>query len=445
MKYTMKPWKKAILCALGFFAGISLAFPSYAEPAASEDEKDSKPKVEAEAAILMEANSGAILYEKNMDKKEYPASITKIMTGLLALENSSLDETVKFSHNAVFSIEYGSTHIGIRENEELTMEQCLYGLILASANEVANGIGEHVGKGSLETFAQMMNDKAAELGCTNTHFVNPNGLHDDNHYTTAHDMALITQEAIKNDTFRKIMATYTYVIPPTNVVKEKRPLQNHHKMLPQRKYPYDGCFGGKTGYTDMARQTLVTCAEREGMTLICVIMKSETPCYDATKELLDYGFEHFKTVNATEDMNARKADYKKLLKAARIDVKSSSPYLTLSNEDSIVIPNDLTTGQLTMEYVAQTADDNKEADNANVVGHITYTSDGNAMGSATVIMTSSKKNSVVKGILPKESETKKKHSVTKKGGYSFIFSICLMLILLLLAVLICFYYNRKRR
>lgn len=152
--------------------------------------------IESDAAICMDGNTGAVLYGKNIEKQEYPASITKIMTVLLALENGNLDDTVTFSENAVYSIEYGSAHLGLTEGEELTLEQCLYGIMLASANEISNAVAEHIG-GSVEKFADMMNQKAEELGCVNTHFVNPNGLHDDNHYTCAYDMALITQAAMK--------------------------------------------------------------------------------------------------------------------------------------------------------------------------------------------------------------------------------------------------------
>ena len=162
--------------------------------------------VECDAAICFDANTGTVLYGKNIDKQEYPASITKIMTVLLALENGNLDDTVTFSENAVYSIEYGSAHLGLTEGEELTLEQCLYGIMLASANEISNAVAEHIG-GSVENFANMMNEKAAQLGCVNTHFVNPNGLHDENHYTCAYDMALITQEAMKYEKFREIIHT----------------------------------------------------------------------------------------------------------------------------------------------------------------------------------------------------------------------------------------------
>ena len=156
------------------------------------------PAIGAQSAILLEANTGVLLYAKNIDEKLYPASTTKLMTCLLAAENSTMDEMVTFSHDAVFSIEPGSSHIGIDENESMPMEECLYGILTGSANEVANAVAEHIA-GSMEDFAKMMNEKAAELGCKNTHFVNAHGLHDENHYTSAYDLALIAKAFFQNE------------------------------------------------------------------------------------------------------------------------------------------------------------------------------------------------------------------------------------------------------
>lgn len=314
MRFCKKLPVFVVLCSLC----LSCSIPAFAAGTG-----EAEPEMDAEAAIVTDAYTGAVIYGKNIDKQEYPASITKILTALVALENCSLDETVAFSHNAVFSIEPGSTHIGMREGEELSMEDCLYALLMASANEVANAIAEHVG-GSVEAFANMMNKRAAELGCTGSHFVNPNGLHDDDHYTTARDMALITQAALRHEEFRTIIATYSYVIPATNLVNEERPIQNHHQMLPQRKYPYDGCIGGKTGYTSRAKHTLVTCAERDGRTIICVELSSEAYCYDSTASLLDYGFAHFGEAVTSEVLSEHTSSFDGLLKKAGVSVAASS-------------------------------------------------------------------------------------------------------------------------
>lgn len=253
------------------------------------------PAVDSDAAIVMDAKTGTILYGKNIEKQEYPASITKIMTVLLALENGNLEDTVTFSANAVYSIEFGSAHLGLTEGEELTLEQCLYGIMLASANEISNAVAEHIG-GSVENFADMMNAKAKELGCKNTHFVNPNGLFDSDHYTCAKDMALIMRAALKYDKFREIIHTEEYFYPETNLVDEKRYFVNHHSMLYEDERYYDGIIGGKTGYTDESLNTLVTAVKRDKLELISVVMRAPglESEYGDTRTILDYGYDNFK-------------------------------------------------------------------------------------------------------------------------------------------------------
>ncbi|MCI5648161.1 MAG: D-alanyl-D-alanine carboxypeptidase [Fusicatenibacter sp.] len=249
------------------------------------------PAIYAESGILVDLDDGRILYAKNIDKQLYPASITKIMTTLLAMENCAPDEQVTFSQHALDSIEWDSSNIGCRLGEVLTMEQCWYGMMLNSANEVCCGVAEHVA-GSIEAFVDRMNEKAQSLGCTGTHFNNTNGLPDENHYTTAHDMALIAQAAFANETFRTVTGTKTYQIPATEKYTEIRYLKNHHKMLlPDTDYYYEGCIGGKTGYTEAALNTLVTFAQRDGRTLMCVTMRTQgRQVYTDTASLFDYGF-----------------------------------------------------------------------------------------------------------------------------------------------------------
>lgn len=270
--------------------------PSYYMPVESNEIPGwpQGPQVQAESAVLMDVDYGVCLYEKNMHQKQYPASITKIMTALLTIENANLSDVVTFSENAVYGIEPESSHIGIDVGEQLTVEQCLYGLMLASANEVAMGLAEHVA-GSVEAFVDKMNQRAAQLGCEDTHFVNPHGLHDENHYVTAYDMALIAREAYHNQTFLNIVTTIYYEIPPTNMEEETRYLLNHQKLLSDDEWYYTGCRGGKTGYTDQALNTLVTFAKKENRILVCVNLKTDgTPIYSDTTALLDYGFDNFK-------------------------------------------------------------------------------------------------------------------------------------------------------
>lgn len=254
------------------------------------------PAVWAESAIVMDLDSGTFLYSKNMDAVKYPASITKIMTTLLAIENSSPNERVTFSENAIYGIERDSSHIGIRVGEILSMDECWYGMMLESANEVCLAVAEHI-SGSVDGFVELMNQKATELGCINTHFTNPNGLPDENHYTTAHDMALIAQAAYNNKTFRQVCRTQIYCIPKTNKCGEERWLNNHHKMLPKGVYAYNGCTGGKTGFTMAALNTLVTYAERDGRRLVCVSLRTNgAQIYTDTASMLDYGFNNFQNI-----------------------------------------------------------------------------------------------------------------------------------------------------
>ena len=251
------------------------------------------PQIEGESAILVDMLSGTVLYSKNADKAQYPASITKIMTGLLGCEN--LDPSAKFTmtESAARSItESNSSSIYADTGEEFTVEQALMAVMLQSANEMTLAVAE-LTSGSTKKFVEQMNLKARQLGCTNTHFNNPNGLPDETHYTTAADMAKIARAAWFNFTFRKFVTTGYYEIPPTNKFAETRYLLNHHKMMSGQTYAYDGVLGGKTGYTEAAGNTLVTYAKNDNTYLVAVVMQSVNGAYSDTKALLDYGFNNF--------------------------------------------------------------------------------------------------------------------------------------------------------
>jgi len=239
--------------------------------------------------VVIDAASGRILYGKNEKNRFYPASTTKLMTALLVLERCGLNDTVTFTKTATTNLEAGAVSLNLTEGDRLTVEQCLYALLLKSANEVANGLAEHV-SGSISGFADLMNQKAAALGCTGTHFVNPNGLNDNNHYTTPYDMALIARAAFQNQTLCKIDTTLSYNFPTVKNAAAKTITMGHKMMYPTDSRYYQGIIGGKTGYTSKAGNTLVTGAERNGVRLVAVIMKSSSTHYTDTKELLDYGF-----------------------------------------------------------------------------------------------------------------------------------------------------------
>ena len=252
------------------------------------------PENNSGAVCLLDADTGAVLYDKNMDEQRYPASITKILTALLIIENKQMTDTVTFGEHAVSESIPGNARINVQLGETITVEDALHAILLASANEVCTQLAIDIA-GSEEGFAAMMNERAAALGCTNTHFVNANGLPDPNHYTSAHDMALIMQECIKNETFCRIESDLTYTSQPTNMTSTPRDLQNHHALLFQDgQWGYKGAFAGKTGYTDEAHNTLVTAAKRGNMTLVCVVLTCDNLDYiNDTRTVLDFGYDNF--------------------------------------------------------------------------------------------------------------------------------------------------------
>lgn len=261
------------------------------------------PQIYSEAGIVMDIDSGAILYAKNIDDPHYPASITKILTALVALENNELTDIVTITPEDYNFLKSGDNHIGLKNKEEITMEDALYGTLLASGNEAAHAVASNT-EGGYDNFIQLMNEKCKELGCTNSNFVNSHGLHDENHYTSARDMALIGAAAFQNEEFRKITSTLQYTIPVTNITNETRTFQNHHKMLfDWRSQYYEYCVGGKTGYTDNALNTLVTFATKDDVNLVAVVLRTHGSgnTYVDTRAMLDYAFDNFSKVSVTVD------------------------------------------------------------------------------------------------------------------------------------------------
>lgn len=345
------------------------------------------PSIQAEAAILMDAKTGAILYEKNMNERCYPASITKIMTALLAIENLKPSDIVTFSQEAIFGIERNSSHIGLDVGEQITVDQALRGLMLMSANEVANGLAEKVA-GSIDTFAMMMTNRAKELGANNTNFVNPHGLHNDNHYTTALDMAIITRAIYNNEYFLEIMSTPIYQIPPTNKTTEMRYLSQQHGLMNKSRnsklYRSD-VIGGKTGYTDQAKNTLVTVARQNGIDLIVVILKGEkNTYYTDTTALLDYGFESYKLLDlhtpsdvlATLPLYSIKSGRLYELGTCKIGVKDTKSVLV----ETDVKRRELTTNVSLPDYLTIGTNE------SDVVGTITYINNNKTLQTSELIV-----------------------------------------------------------
>lgn len=258
------------------------------------------PDIGAEAAVLIEADSGTVLYAKNADSKRYPASITKILTALITIENSSLSDTLVFKDEALDPLPDGYVSIEPSPGEQMSVEDCLYGLLLYSANDAANALAVH-DSGTIAAFAEKMNERAVQAGAKHTHFSNPSGLAEEDHYTTAYDMAMIMRACIQSDEFLKIAGSLSYTIPATNT-HAARYVEMRHEMLKQNTANYyEYCRAGKTGFTTPSGCTLVTYAEKDGLKLICCVMQCARGVqYQSTRALFDYGFENFHLVSDTE-------------------------------------------------------------------------------------------------------------------------------------------------
>lgn len=296
------------------------------------------PVVSAESAILIEAGTGAVLYAKNVHQQEYPASTTKILTTLIAAEQCAMDEIVTFSHDAVFDIDPGSNNIAIDEGEQLTMEQCLNAILIRSANEVSFAVAEHISGSSWEDFAPIMNKRAKELGCVDSNFVNPNGLPNDNHYSSAYDLAMIGRAFFANETLCKMSTSTLLHIPPSEHQPDDILESSSNQLLQGRTYAYQYLVGAKTGYTNAARSCLVSCAEKDGLKLICVVMKDESPLqYEDTISLFDYGFSNFEKINISQTETKYNIDNTGFYSENDI-FGNSKPILSLNKNDYLILP-----------------------------------------------------------------------------------------------------------
>lgn len=416
-------WKKAACLILTIISAVCLGKVDVK----AADYWPDAPETLSPGVILMEESTGTILYEKNSDEAHYPASITKIMTTLLALENGNLSDMVTFSDDAINNTE--GSGIARDYGEQMTLEQCLYGVMLESANECAYAVAEHVG-GTVENFVDMMNAKAKELGCTNTHFANPHGLQDENHYTTAHDMALIAQAAYQNETFRIIIGTKMYTIPPTNKHAEETVLRNHHDMLctyhnANRKYLYPYCVGGKTGYTATANSTLVTYAEKDGMTLICVVMNTQSPNqFIDTVNLFDYAFDNFQVLNVAEN----DTDYSAETAVDNGNLDNIAPFVELDKDAVIVLPK-------TAEFSDTSSSVEYNDSDPEIAGSITYTYAGRNVGKADIKTT----GVVVEGYaFDNESTEEEEQEVVSTVQVRPIVVVLLIVAVILLGVLLFF-------
>lgn len=384
------------------------------------------PQIYSESGIVMDTDSGAILYAKNIDDQHYPASITKVMTALVVFNmiqagECQLTDKVTFKQEDVSFLEYGDAHIGMKVGEEISLEDALYGMLLASANEVSHAIAGSM-PGGYDHFMQVMNDAAASVGCTNSHFVNTYGLHDPEHYTSARDMALISSAVFQYEKFREITNTYQHVIGKTNLVNEKRYVQQNHKMIrdwDSRYYEY--CVGGKTGYTDQALTTLVTYATKDNKNLVAVTMRTHgggNNAYSDTKKMLNYAFSKFDKLQVTTEQLA------------------DANVAAVAEGENLMVPKGVTYEQLASTYTDPTQLGDLERT-------ISYTYEGQPVGTikATITEEYYKK---IHNIADKKPEIEKETKKAKHGVGFWILMVVILLVILFFAMMIYVTYKRKR-
>lgn len=385
------------------------------------------PNLYSESGIVMDMDSGAILYAKNIDDQHYPASITKIMTALVALENYQMTDTVKFTQDCISFLEYGDAHIGMKPDEEISMEDALYGMLLASANEVSYAIANTDPDG-YQSFLDKMNQKAQELGCRNSHWMNANGLHDDEHYTSARDMALIGSAVFQYEEFRTVTSTRQHTIPATNLTSETRTFQQNHKMLyPSHQHYYEYCVGGKTGFTDQALTTLVTFATKDDKNLVAVTLRTHgggQKAYVDTRAMMDYAFDNFTKVPITKEEITDK------------NIKE------IAADSYVMLPQGVTLEQLDKTFEEPKAMGEKE-------GCFTYTYGGQEVGKVKAVITDKYYNKL-HGI---EEVKKEKKSSSKKSSTGTVITWVLTIVVVSIMITVFFVVNyrverereRKRR
>ena len=338
------------------------------------------PDISAGAAILLDSNTEKIIYSKNESERMYPASTTKILTAILTIENCNLDDIVTVPYEAVYSIPSGYSVAALQPGEQLTVEQLLKVMLVHSANDAANVLAYHV-SGSIEGFANLMNQKVSELGLTNTHFTNPSGMHDENHYTTAYDLAIIMKYCMKNSTFRNLSGLKYCTIPATNKYEERvfnttNELLIYDNRNVSSNYYYKYAIAGKTGYTTQAKNSLVSVSNKDNLELICVVLSvglypnNLSAKFIDTKSLFDYGYNNY-TVKKLREKNAI---------ATQVEVKNGTKEtrnldLLISDDLTALISQDDLNTDFSPEIQVE---DNLMApiSQGQVVGKIVYNIDG---------------------------------------------------------------------
>ncbi len=338
--------------------------------------------IQAEAGIVMDMDSGAVLFGQNIHVPYPPASITKIMTALIVLEHADPQDIVEFTDNAVYSVEADSGNkINVVAGDRLSVEDCLYAMLLVSSNQAANALAEHVA-GSISGFVEMMNQKLTKLGCAESHFDNPSGLNGDTQYVTAYDMALIAQAAYNNEELVKISSARSHKLAPTTNSPGGLTVRNEHRLVitddPTSNYYFPPAVAGKTGYLIKAGNTLVTYAESESRRLVSVILKGQPRQYFLDgKELLDFGFRNFQNIEiASEEIRYVTGD--EMVELESGSYKASE--LTVEPGRTVALPL-----SAVFEDAELTQEPLPEDHPADAVALLSYTYDDRAVGSAWLL------------------------------------------------------------
>lgn len=386
------------------------------------------PEIQAEAAILMDAGSGEILYAKDATRAMYPASTTKLMTALITLEKCSLQDIVSFSQKAVM-IPPGSSHIGMRRGEKMVLRECLYGLLLPSANEVANALAEHVA-GSIDAFVELMNERMYQLGSVNTLFQNTNGLHHPEHYTSAYDLALVMRELAGNNTFVEISSTPSYVHHADELLPKDIPMTNTHMMIRRSSEYYNSTvICGKTGHTAESGYNLVSYAEKDGTRLIVVVMGAESgQQYVSTQSLLDYGFNYFHQVLPAELDTSLNMENRFTASPLSIPTGSFS-LLSINSGDTILLPDNVTFDQL-----------EKKVDRAENGILVTYQYQNYPLGSVFLSYTTDSENPIYK-----PAEESENTDITRMKNLVMVDGLLLILLALLAGAFVVLTVYLKKR
>ena len=345
------------------------------------------PENNSGAVCLLDADTGAVLYDKNMDEQRYPASITKILTALLIIENKQMTDTVTFGEHAVSESIPGNARINVQLGETITVEDALHAILLASANEVCTQLAIDIA-GSEEGFAAMMNERAAELGCTGTHFCNPCGLHEDDHYTTAHDLYRIAKQAMKDATFRDIVSTVQHRMAKTNLHEERIILTTNQLIFSSfQPWSYANCLGIKTGHTSQAGNCFVGYAEYGDAKLFSVVLgcsssSKEYPTIAAsftdTKSLCQWGFKNF--TSKTLARQGEEVTYTKV----KLSTDTNQVILIAKNDLVSLLPKELDVKDLELQsdIPEEVAAPIKAGD---TIGSVTYTYDGRDYGTVELV------------------------------------------------------------